>query len=414
MNVLLLTQVLPYPPDSGPKAKTWNVLKCLAMHYEVTLVSFVRGDEATAIEHLRRYCRAVHTVPIRRGIVTDLAYLVRSGLAREPFLMVRDDQAAMRRLVDRLAADGHFDVVHADQLNMAQHALRVPAARKILDAHNALWVLYRRLHKTMPRGPRRAVLACDCRRLRAYELRMVRRFDAVLAVTPEDRGALASSDDANIAVVPISVDIDTVAPVQRQRGANHIVHIGTMYWPPNIDAVRWFGQYVFPRIRAQRPDVLFDVIGARPPRLIRALGGAGCGINVTGYVDDPTTSLEQAAVMVVPLRAGSGMRVKILNALAQGVPIVSTSLGCSGIAVEPGQHLLVADTAEEFAAATLRLLNDREFADQLARNGQQRVAERYAQRVVCPQLHATYRAVMNGQRVGDAIGTMRQEPRASE
>ena len=400
MRVLLLTQVLPYPPDSGPKAKTWNVLKCLATLYDVTLVSFVRGDEAGAIEPLRQYCRAVHTVPIKRGIVNDLGYLARSGLTGEPFLMVRDNQAAMRQLIDRVAADGAFDAVHADQLNMAQYALRVPAPRRILDAHNALSVLYGRLSDTMPRGPRRTVLARDGRRLRAYELRMARQFDVVLAVTAEDGDALSSAG-ANIAIVPISVDTDAVAPLQRRPGANHIVHIGTMYWPPNVDAVRWFARHVFPRVRAVRPDVVFDVIGARPPRQIRALGTAGA-INVTGYVDDPTPYLERAAVTVVPLRAGSGMRVKILNALAHGIPVVSTSLGCSGIAVEPERHLLVADTAEEFAVATLRLLNDREFADRLARNGRRRVAERYAQRVVCPQLQAVYRAVVNRQGVGDA------------
>jgi glycosyltransferase involved in cell wall biosynthesis len=404
MRVLLLTQVLPYPPDSGPKAKTWNVLQCLAAHYDVTLVSFVRGDETRAIKHLRQYCRAVHTVPIRRAIVNDLGYLARSSLTREPFLMVRDNQAAMRQLVDRVAADGDFEAVHADQLNMAQYALRVPAPRRILDAHNALWVLYRRLCHTMPRGPRRAVLARDCRRLREYELRMVRQFDAVLAVTPEDRDALAAAGGStNIAVVPISVDTEAVAPLHRQPGANHIVHVGTMYWPPNIDAVRWFARHVFPRVRAARPDVVFDVIGALPPRQVHALGTAGRAINVTGYVDDPTTYLERAALTVVPLRAGSGMRVKILHSLAHGVPIVSTSLGCSGIAVESGRHLLVADTAEEFAAATLRLLNDREFADQLARNGRRRVAERYARRLVCPQLHAIYRAVMDGRRGDTAL-----------
>src|SRR5262245_57140640 len=101
MRVLLLTQVLPYPPDSGPKAKTWNVLKCLAEHNDVTLVSFVRDEPAETIDRLRQYCCEVHTVRIRRGLATDLGYLASSALAREPFLMRRDNQAAMRRLVDR-------------------------------------------------------------------------------------------------------------------------------------------------------------------------------------------------------------------------------------------------------------------------------------------------------------------------
>ena len=154
MNVLLLTQVLPYPPDSGPKVKTWNVLKYLAERHEVTLVSFVRGDQSGDVRHLKQYCWAVHTVIIKRGAARDVWYMTHSLLAGQPFLMVRDDRAAMRRLVDRLASETRFDITHADQLNMAQYAARVPGTFKVFDAHNALWLLYQRLWQTMKPGLR--------------------------------------------------------------------------------------------------------------------------------------------------------------------------------------------------------------------------------------------------------------------
>ncbi|MBI1881244.1 MAG: glycosyl transferase family 1, partial [Chloroflexi bacterium] len=113
MKVLLLTQVLPYPPDSGPKAKTWNVLKYLAQHFEVTLVSFVRGDQTAEVEYLRQYCRSVHTVPMDRGPIQDGLAMLRSLLSSQPWMMVRDDRVAMRQLVDRLAQEIHFDIAHA-------------------------------------------------------------------------------------------------------------------------------------------------------------------------------------------------------------------------------------------------------------------------------------------------------------
>jgi len=187
MKVLLLTQVLPYPPDSGPKVKTWNVIKYLAQHHKITLASFVRGDQSAEVDHLRRYCRAVHTVLMVRGAVRDGMAMVHSLLSREPWMMLRDDVGAMRVLVDRLAESNAFDVAHADQLNMAQYAQRVKGAYTVLDEHNALWLLYKRLAGTMGAGPRKWLLERDWRLLKRYEGRMVREFDSVLAVTQDAR-----------------------------------------------------------------------------------------------------------------------------------------------------------------------------------------------------------------------------------
>jgi glycosyltransferase involved in cell wall biosynthesis len=392
MNVLLLTQVLPYPPDSGPKVKTWNVLKYLAQRHEVTLVSFVRGDQSDDVRHLEKYCHAVHTVPMQRGAWRDLWYMALSVLKNEPFLMVRDDRAAMRDLVDRLALETDFDIAHADQMNMAQYAARVPGALKILDAHNALWLLYKRLWRTMESGPRKWLLGRDYRLLKRYEGRVCREFDAVLAVSGEDKIALeeAAGRSLDATVVPIAIDVDEVKVVQRDAEPRHILHIGTMYWPPNVDAVTWFVQKIYPLIREQRPDAQFDVVGSRPPTELLTFNGTGQGINVTGYVEDPTPYQQRAAVMIVPLLAGGGMRVKILNALAEGIPVVSTTLGCEGIKVTPGHDILVGDTPEAFAAQVLQVLGDPGLGRQLAANGRRLAQEMYDYRNACRPLEDVY------------------------
>ena len=391
MTILLLTQVLPYPPDSGPQIKTWNLIKYLARHHDVTLVSFVRGDAGAHVETLRRYCRSVHVVPLTRGVTRDAGYLLASLLARQPFTVRRDDRAAMRRTVDRVAAAQRFDAVHADQLNMAPYALRVRAPLRVLDAHNALWLLYRRLAETLPVGARRALWAREWRALKRYEGWCARQFDRVLAVSDADRQALeaAMGGPADIAVMPIAVDADELRPIPRRAGAQRIVHLGTMFWPPNVDAVRWFADAVLPAVRAQRPQAGFDVIGARPPRAVRALARRG-GIRVTGYVADPTPYLREAGAFVVPLRAAGGMRVKILTALAQGLPVVSTSLGCEGLQVASERDLLIADGADAFAAATLRLLDDAALADALGRNGRALIQSTYDYRVAYRPLDRIY------------------------
>jgi glycosyltransferase involved in cell wall biosynthesis len=398
MNVLILTQVLPYPPDSGPKIKTYNVIKYLAQNHRVALVSFVRGDQTEHIRHLERYCQAVHTVPMERNAMRDGLAMARSLLSGQPWMMVRDDRRAMRALVDFLSAGQSFDVAHADQLNMGQYAGRVSGAFKILDAHNALWLLYKRLWETTSPGPRKLLLGRDWRLLKTYEGRLVRQFDAVLAVSHEDGAALqeAAGRPVDVTVIPIAIDTDEVTFVEREAEPGHILHIGTMYWPPNIDAVNWFVREVYPLIRRGRPDVQFDVVGSRPPAELLALNGAGLGINVTGYVQDPTPYQQRAAVMAVPLLAGGGMRVKILNALAEGVPIVSTTLGYEGIEVTPGRDILVGDTPETFAAEVLRVLNDPDLGRQLAANGRRLAEEKYDYRHACRPLDDVYaRAASN-------------------
>jgi glycosyltransferase involved in cell wall biosynthesis len=392
MRILLLTQVLPYPPDSGPKVKTWNVIKYLAHLHEVSLVSFVRGDQSASIRELKNFCQEVYPVPIQRGKLRDLKYMAQSFLTGQPFLMIRDRREEMEQLIDQLAASMKFDVAHADQLNMAQYAARVPSAYKVIDAHNALWLLYKRLWQTMKPGPAKWLLFRDWRLLKKYEGKVCREFDAVIAVSEEDSLALeeAAGQKLDITVIPIAIDTDEIVPIHHQPQGDRILHIGTMYWPPNIDGILWFLQAVLPLVRKERPTVTFDIVGANPPKEILAYGEIDHSVRVTGYVEDPTPYLEGASVMVVPLRAGGGMRVKILNALGQGLPIVSTTLGCEGIAATPGVHLLIADSAQDFANAVVRVLEDRELAGDLGRKGRQLIETTYDYRVTCRALERAY------------------------
>jgi glycosyltransferase involved in cell wall biosynthesis len=163
-----------------------------------------------------------------------------------------------------------------------------------------------------------------------------------------------------------------------------------MYWPPNIDGVFWFIREVWPLIRAQRSNLIFDVVGARPPQELLDLSKPETGINVTGYVKDTSPYLEKAGLMIVPLRAGGGMRVKILEALALGLPVVSTTLGCEGIALVNGCHTLIADTPLEFARATLQLLDNQALADELGRNGRNLIETSYDYRIACSPLDKIY------------------------
>lgn len=403
MNILLLTQVLPYPPDSGPKIKTFNVLKYLAGRHQVYLVSFVRSAaEVERAAALREYCREVVTVPIQRSLVRNGWFLARSLFSRQPFVMVRDESHAMRQAIAGLTARVPFDVVHADQLNMVQYALPLTGVRKVFDAHNAVWTIFQQLWREAPPGPRKAALALEWRKLKWYEGEVGRRCDAILAVSEGDRRDLISAGCPadRFTVIPIAIDTQEIAPVERAPEARAILHVGTMYWPPNVEGIGWFAREVYPLIRAQVPATHFYAVGARPAPEILALDDEVTGVKVTGYVDDVTPYIRESAAFVVPLHVGSGMRVKILTAWAWGIPIVSTTVGCAGIPVHPGEDILIADTAEEFAAAVVRLLREPALGARLVANGRRYVEAAFDWRVACQSLDEVYARMMKAESAG--------------
>jgi glycosyltransferase involved in cell wall biosynthesis len=393
MRVLLLTQVLPYPPDSGPKVKTYYVLKYLATKHQVTLVSFVRDtDKPEYIRHLETLCERVITVPITRSPVKDLLFLGKSVLSGQPWMMLRDERPEMRAALRELAATTHFDVVHADQLNMGQYALPFTKSRKVLDLHNALWVLYKRLAETLPASkPMKYILMRDWPLLKRYEGALCRAFDAVLAVSQEDRQALIEAGARpEMPIIPIAVDTDGQAQIARTPKGPHIIHIGTMYWPPNIAGITWFLDEIYPLIKQRVPDVRCTLIGARPPASITERAQSDPSLTVTGYVEDPVPYLADSSMMVVPLQAGGGMRVKILNALSQGIPMVSTTVGCEGIAVVHERDIMIADKPADFAEATVKLLTDAALNQRITEQGRRTVVETYDYRQACRPLDAIY------------------------
>jgi glycosyltransferase involved in cell wall biosynthesis len=394
VKILVLTQILPYPPDAGPRVKTWNVLRFLAAQgHTLELASFVRPEELAHLPVLENLCAAVYPIPIRRARWRDVLYGLRSLWRGRPFFVERDDLPAMRRLVAERIARGDLDAIHADQLTMAQFGLvsdGAPAAAPplVFDAHNAVWTILDRARQTVF-PPLRPLYAFEAARLRRYEGRLVREAAATLAVADPDRAALleavaasggdVAAADARIHVMPISVDTQVLQPRPRPPAdSREIVTLGTLHYPPNADGIRWFLQEVLPQVQAACPAAHLTVIGKNPPADFSALAAVSAGrVEVTGYVPDLDPYFARAAVLVVPVRSGGGMRVRILEGLARGVPMVTTTVGLEGIDARPGEDILVADTSAEFAAALLALLHDPALQERLARNGRRLAETRY-------------------------------------
>ncbi len=421
MKILFLTQVLPYPLDAGAKVRQYHMLRWLAARHEVTLVSFVRPDDRPeALAHLRGICAAVHTVRLQRSRWQNVRAAAKGLLTGLPITIVRDETAEMAAILRDLTRATRFDVIHADQLSMAWWGRLAAAAataaaaaagrapRSLLDEHNAIYLLTERMAATESSPLRRLVMRREARAFRRYEAAMLRDYDAVLTVTREDRGhLLALLDDrsnvgtceranvgtSKITVVPICVDPEQVPVVPRQPGGPPtILHLGTMFWPPNVTGVLWFAREVLPLVRAEVPEARFVIVGKNPPAEVQALA-ADPRIEVTGYVADATPHLAAADAFVAPLHAGGGMRVKILDAWLWGLPVVSTAIGAEGIELRDGENILVADGAAAFAAATVRLLTDPGLNSRLRAAGRAWVEEKYAWQTVYRRVDEVYDAL---------------------
>lgn len=412
-RVLFLTQVLPYPLTAGPKVRAYYMLRRLARTYDVTLVSFVREDDRPEdVAHLRDVCAAVHTVPINRSRWQDGLSLLQSLLTGEPAVIIRDRLPEMQETLRRLARETPFAVVHADQTAMAQYALYARAAhpegqrpRLLLDQHNALYLLVQR-QATYERGPLRWIWRREAARLRPYEADLCRQFDQILTVTEEDRAALlallppeeAAEVQHKFTAIPICVDPEQQPPVPYVDHGPQILHLGTMFWPPNIEGVLWFAQEVLPLVLEQVPDATFTVVGKGPPPSVEALAQppspVAAHVAVTGFVLDVQPLLAQTRAFVVPVQAGGGMRVKIVDGWQWAVPVISTTIGAEGIETRPGENILLADEPDAFAKAVVQVLTDPELAQRLRENGRHWVETHYNWRIVYDQVDDIYERLL--------------------
>ena len=398
-RVLFLAHLLPYPLDGGAKIKSYYTLRKLAEKYEVTLLAFVRSeDEKKHMIPLRDLCAGgIETVIIHRSKVKNVVDAARMLPSRKPFIVGRDHVGAMTKAVRTRLGGRRYDAIHIDHLQMAQYVLpRRTPAKLILDHHNVESQIIERMADTTPSKAMRWYADREWPKLQRYELEVCQAVDRVLTVSIEDKHLLQKLEPAlkNITVVPIGVDGKHYQPVPRYEDPKTLLSIGTMYWPPNVEAILWFYNSVYPQIKSQVSDVKLNIVGAEPDDKILRLAKEDKSVKVPGYVADDRTVASDCAAFIVPLRSGSGMRVKILNAMAMALPVVSTTVGAEGIAATHKKDILVADTSDAFAQECVKLLRDPAYAAGIAAAGRKLVEEYYSWEAVGTELLNIYDFVL--------------------
>lgn len=395
MRILLLTQLLPYPPDSGAKIRCLNVLKHLSANHKVTLLAFTREEpNKEALRELNRYCVQLHVIKLNRSRMSDIVFWAASLFGATPFSILRDRRRDMVSAIRSAAAGVPFDVIHIDQLNMAQYGWMAEAKARVLDQHNVVSELYCQIYGIKKWwNPFRYVLMMEFWKMRRYEAYICRKVDAVIVMTDKDKELILELTDsqANVELVPICVDTNRT-PLTLDYNSNKILFVGTLHYAPNIDGLMWFCREVLPLIQRKICDAELIIVGSGSPKKIAGLDGKS-HVQILGYVDDIDTVARSCVLTVVPLQVGSGMRVKILNSLAMGLPVVSTSVGCEGINTMSGQAIMVADEPDIFAEKVVGLLSDRKLGLQMAENGRAMVKAKNDWSVVYKKLDYVYEIV---------------------
>ena len=392
-ELLFLTNLLPYPLDDGASFKTYHVLRYLSHTWDITLISFIRSlDEHKYRSELGKICHRIEMVPIRRSRIRDFGYFVLSLVSPKPFLIRRDYSKRMQKTVDEVLERAPFDTIYVDHLHMAQY-VHSRTQRKILDEHNLESELARRYAKVVKHPVKKLIAYLDFKKMRTYEVRTCRSFDLVLTVTEKERQTLLNLGVPETYCLPIGVDTKKLKRLDLNRKSKTIVFLGTMYWPPNTDAVLWFYRRMFPLIRLSIPETRLSIIGSKPPRAIRKLA-SDTNVNVLGYVENPEALLTDCAAFIVPLRIGGGMRVKILNAFSWGLPVVTTTLGVEGIEALDNRHLLIRDNPGDFANAVVQLIEDRELRMRLSLEGRKAAESVYDWEILYKRMDGIFNRIV--------------------
>ena len=385
MRILLISRWFPYPPDNGSRIRVFNLVNQLSRHHEITLLSLAQGPVSKdRVEGIRSYCRAVYVAPYKEFCPGRVKALL-GFFSTHPRFIIDTHSPEMQALVQHVCTNSSFDVVVASEIRSAPYALPLKQMPRVFEDVELAVIRDQFVHQRNP--ILRARYGLTWLKMSRFVARLLREFGGCTVVSEQERDlvrAIEPGIDA-LAVVPNGVDLeantgDFGAPVPET-----LIYSGALTYDANFDAMEFFLHDIFPVVKAVCPNARIRITGRYKGVSLERLP-LGNGAELTGYLDDIRPAVAQSWVCVVPLRVGSGTRLKILEAMALGTPVVSTSKGAEGLKVTSEKNILVADDPDGFAQAVLRLLADEDLRARLSANGRRLVEERYSWEICARQL----------------------------
>lgn len=406
IRVLQLAPRICWPLDTGAKLRNYHLGRVLAEHVKVSLLAFINDGESLAFPGESSYEKAI---TVRRDPGYTFTKIVRGVISSTPLPLINYTTDSMRRALERVLADTHFDVVQVESIHLMDYlpTIRTAASQPLIicDWHNIESELMSRYSKREGNILRGAYARRTAKLMRNFEQRALAEFDAHVTVSERDAEQLRSLNSrARVFVIENGVDaahysdqhLEQAHDAWRSQQApsdsgtpKRIVFVGSMDYHANIDGAVGFARDVWPRLRERKPELIFTIVGRAPAPEVRELASIP-GIEVTGTVDDVRPYYQEAIAAIVPLKVGGGSRLKILEAMAAGVPVVSTTLGAEGLKVMPDENILIADTNEGTIDAVIRLIENEEQRAQFRNAGRALISDRYDWTTVGASLFRCY------------------------
>lgn len=402
MRVVWLSHFIPYPPRGGNAQRSYNLIRQAAKSFEVSLVALnVRGanpgEVAEYEKALKNYCNEVEIwdPPYPWRGPRWQAELVRSAASNIPFTLRPLYSKRLRQRWEELLARHPGALVHIDAIDLALFADSTAGFSKVLNHHNCESQLLLRRAEREANPLKRKYLVLEAQKLAGWERYLSGRFNVNVTVCEEDLQRLRTlNPNAHIHVVENGVDTDHFQPMDVPEEPHSLIFTGSLDWQPNISAIQFFVREIWLRVKRDCPDAKLLVAGKSPPESVLRLAKEDSSITVFPSPEDMRPLLACASVYICPLLEGGGTRLKILDAMGMGKPVVSTTVGCEGLRITSGENILVADTPEEFSDLVLQLFANESRCRRLGENARDLVESIYSWRKIGSQLVETYCCAM--------------------
>lgn len=396
-KVLFLTPELPYPPNSGGKLKSWKLLQFLSQHYEVSVATILKADDR---DHVLEFLQHVvikdfyfDSVQISRSPLN----LVKSYLKRIPLNVYRTYSSYFASQVAQHIHE--YDLVLSDHYEVFQYIPLDFKGKIILHEHNAYYLMWERYAHSFCNPPlHRIVSFLEAKRVKDYEKNSCHRSDLIFAA-PNDIDSLIGigvpeekfrytyhlGDDSQVLLPQLKFD-DT---------SETLLYVGSLNWEANIDGLLWFLKQVWPGLKQNRPHLKLTIVGKNPSQRLLTTAEPWPDIQFVGYVEDLEDYFTNSRVFIAPLLYGAGMKVKVINAMCRGIPIVTTSIGAEGLAVDNLKHLAIVDDPQVMINTIERLLADKTLWDQLSLHSRELIIEKYTWNQLFQDMKSEIEMILN-------------------
>jgi len=378
MNVLFISTKSPLPTNDGHSLRTFNLLKQIALEHSVHLLTFVKSqEEHNYTSQLKEFCLSVKMIdlPENRSKISFMKTVLFSLLKGKPFVVCKYDNPRMHSSIANVLAHTRIDLVHLDMLPLGVYLKDVEGYKTILDEHNVESALLARRITAEPHIAGKIFFTIQQKWLEKFEKDTVANVNYIIACSELDTSMLRGfGASVPVATIPNGVDTDFFySRKEIQTENDSLIFVGGLNWYPNRDALQWFDEEILPIILKQNPKTCLHIIG----NLVRIKWKHDENIICHGSIEDVRPLMARASAFVVPLRIGGGTRLKILNAMAMGKSVISTSIGAEGLGTSNGVDILIADEAKSFAEKVVLCLNDSITRDKIAKEAEKFVKQNY-------------------------------------